>query len=122
MPVGRVAGLARPQWFVDLGTTLHGAHESEAGVDQECRVGRACGPDGPTSCAQRRARKVLPRLPVMQQRVRLLSGEVDVDATAATFYRLLRENAVQLNTHTGDGQIHSNRLVIQRGHSFAPRQ
>ena len=111
------SGHARLQGLAQLGAPLDGANEGKARVYEEVSsrgLGRA-------QCSRHRAREVLPRVPVVQQRVGLLASNVHVDRTIRTARRHLRQNAAELRAGAGDRQLHSIRasrrgsaLVLER--------
>ena len=96
----------RAQRLIHAGSPVNGMHEGEARVDEHRRAVGLRRADGAARSGQRDAAEVLPGVAVVQQGVRLLSGNVDVDVPGRARRALSREYSTQLRTRSGYGQFH----------------
>ena len=72
----------RAQGIIHAGSVCHTVHEGEACVDKDRGIARAGSANRAARSGQRFAGEILPGVPIVQQCVRLLPGNVDVDIPA----------------------------------------
>src|SRR5262245_25651869 len=85
--------------------------EREARMHEHARV----GPQRAVNASHRRARNPPPRVPVVQQRVGLLPGDIDVNLLERT---PLQEEAAELGTPSGQRQAHRLGRIVH--HAMRP--
>jgi hypothetical protein len=96
----------RAQRLRQAGPALDGMHEGKARVDEHRRAVRSGRAHRAARSGKRGSGEIFPGVPVVQQRVRLLPGNVDVEVLGAARPSPPREDATQFGARSGDRHVH----------------
>ena len=86
-------------------------HEGKARMDEQRRALRLGGAQRPSRRSNGRPGKILPGVAIVQQRVRLLPGHVDVDISGRGSGAVNREQCAQLGRRSSKGHGHGDRCA-----------